>query len=243
MQSQNFRYSKRLAVLLFVATCFLNTLQAQDYYQLTWRQFYALPEAQKLIDVNKPDYELIDAAFFHATNEAREQENRRVFQYSPILYNSASGHSVAMIEKRFYAHEDRTDSKRLTPTQRIKLAGSKFRTTGENIAQFEVIDTGGEYCPRLQKNGEYRYFKCNTEEMHEPYSAITFAQKVVKGWMNSPGHRRNILNADYEFMACAARIMRNPYRSKMAPYARITQNFGGGSIESSRQSRPSASTR
>lgn len=32
------------------------------------------------------------------------------------------------------------------------------------------------------------------------------ADGVVRGWMNSPGHRANILAPDYRYMACAAEI-------------------------------------
>lgn len=29
---------------------------------------------------------------------------------------------------------------------------------------------------------------------------------VVRGWMNSPGHRRNILDPEFAYMACAAAV-------------------------------------
>jgi hypothetical protein len=45
--------------------------------------------------------------------------------------------------------------------------------------------------------------------------------------MASPGHRANILNTDLTYLACAARLSRNPYRSRSAPFARPVQNFGG----------------
>lgn len=206
------------------------SLVAQDYYQLTWREFYALPEAQKPMDIKNPDYALLDAAFFHATNEAREKEKKKPFAYSKVLHTASTEHSTSMIVKNYYAHEDRTDSKRHLPGQRIRLAGGNFQSTAENIAQYEVIATSGEYCPRRQKTGEYRYFNCDTDQAYPAHSAVSYAQKVVKGWMNSPGHRRNILNADYQRMACAARIVKNPYKSENTPYARITQNFGGGDM-------------
>ncbi|MDJ1497566.1 CAP domain-containing protein [Cytophagaceae bacterium DM2B3-1] len=209
---------------------------AQKYYQMTWREFYALPETQKPIDPKNPDYELIDAAFFHATNEAREKEKRKTFLYSEVLYTAANEHSTSMISKNYYAHEDRTDKKRYLPGQRITLAGGKFMATAENIAQYEVIATPGQYCPRKQSNGEYRYFDCNTDKVYPAHTAVSFAQKVVKGWMNSPGHRRNILNTDYQYMACAIQIIKNPYKSENTPFARITQNFGGGLMPSSQAS-------
>ncbi len=225
---QNKSFIQGLGIVLLTAFSFCSELQAQNYYQLTWREFYALPQAQKLITVKNPDYALLDAAFFHATNEAREKEKKKPLRYSPVLYTAATEHSVSMISKNYYSHEDRTDKKRDYPNHRIAVAGGKFQSTAENIAQYEVIATGGQYCPRKQPTGEYAYFDCDTDNVFPAYTAVGFAQKVVKGWMNSPGHRRTILHADYQYMACAARVIKNPFNSEKAPYARITQNFGGG---------------
>ncbi len=235
MEYPRFGFNK--LVFLFIACLLASATQAQNYYQLTWREFYALPQSQKPLDLRNPDYELLDAAFFHATNEAREKEKKTPFQYAVILHKASTEHSVSMIAKNYYAHEDPTDSKKRLPGQRIRLAGGNYQATAENIAQFETIATDGQYCPRKQRNGEYLYFKCDTDQPYPAHSAVSYAKKVVKGWMNSPGHRRNILNTDYQFMACAARMVKTPYKSENTPFARITQNFGGGSLSTQASTR------
>lgn len=53
---------------------------------------------------------------------------------------------------------------RETPSDRIRLAGLNFRASGENIASF----TG--------------------------HAESTLAEKAVRGWMNSPPHRKNLLS-------------------------------------------------
>lgn len=53
---------------------------------------------------------------------------------------------------------------RETPSDRIRLAGVDFRASGENIASF----TG--------------------------HAESTLAEKAVRGWMNSPPHRKNLLS-------------------------------------------------
>lgn len=197
------------------------------YYRMEAQKFFALPAANAPINPQNPDYALLDAALFHVTNEARAKASREPLAYSAVLDASASGHSDAMIGRNFYGHENNADAKLRTPPQRIKAAGGQFRTTGENVAQVELVDAGGSYCPRRQPGGEYRYFKCNTPEMFPVFTYLAFAKRISAGFMGSPPHRKNILNADFQQLGCAIRIVKNPYRSRNAPFARITQNFGG----------------
>lgn len=197
------------------------------YYRMEAKEFFALPAANTPINLLNPDYALLDAALFHVTNEARAKARRDAFAYSPVLDASATGHSVAMIGRNFYGHENKLDPKSRTPPQRIMAAGGQFRTTGENVAQVELIDSGGSYCPRKQPGGEYRYFKCNTQQVFPVFTYLGLARRISTGFMNSPPHRKNILNADFKDFGCAVRIIKNPCRSQNAPFARITQNFGG----------------
>lgn len=76
---------------------------------------------------------------------------------------------------------------RETPSQRIKLTGILPRATAENIASF----TG--------------------------HSESSLAQKAVTGWMNSPGHRRNLLDPTYTHIGIGVGRRGNTYY--------LTQNF------------------
>jgi hypothetical protein len=46
--------------------------------------------------------------------------------------------------------------------------------------------------------------------------------------MNHPHIKSNLLNIEFNYLGCAARISKGPYQSKTAPFARLTQNFAGG---------------
>ncbi len=70
---------------------------------------------------------------------------------------------------------------RETPEQRILQAGAVARATAENIASF----TG--------------------------YPEATLAQEAVKGWMDSPGHRQNLLNPDYTHIGIGVSLKGNQY--------------------------------
>ena len=221
---------KRFFAILSTIACLFalrNPVSAQDYYKVTWRQFYELPVARQPINLRQPDYALLDAAFFHATNEAREKLRRRPFSYALVLHRSAAGHSENMIRRGFYDHKDRSGGTAVDPHQRIRRAGGKYQATGENIAEYGTVAIGENYCPQRRRSGEYAYLNCRTQAVYESYSYVAFARRVVDGWMRSPGHRRNILSDDFQYLGCAARLSRNPYTEAELPFARMTQNFGG----------------
>jgi uncharacterized protein YkwD len=223
------------ALVLVLSVGWQQLPEIPAYYRMNWRQFQALPAVHRTIDVLQPDYELLDAAFFHAANEARHKEHLPDWAYSSALHRSAAGHSDSMVENNFYGHEDRSNPARFYAHQRIVAAGGRFQAIGENIAQYELMATKRSYCPRKQPNGEYLYLDCTTQKPFPPYTYWAYAQRVVHGWMHSPSHRRNMFNPDFQFMACAVRVGKNPFRQRAAPFACITQNFGGSVAKSPAQ--------
>lgn len=197
------------------------------YYQLTWQEFYALPATRQTIPLHQPDYYLLEAAVFQATNRARVQEGKAPFHYLPSLHQSATFHSEAMRKLEFYDHYNLKQPLYLTPHKRITAFGGFFHYTAENIAQYDIINTDQEYCPARQPNGTFKYLNCQTNKLYRAYTYIGYAEVVVNGWMHSPPHRVNILNDNYQYLGCAARISLDPYRQRHVPFARLTQNFGG----------------
>lgn len=70
---------------------------------------------------------------------------------------------------------------RETPEQRILQAGAVARATAENIASY----TG--------------------------YPEATLAKEAVKGWMDSPGHRQNLLNPEYTHIGIGVSLKGNQF--------------------------------
>lgn len=56
-----------------------------------------------------------------------------------------------------------------------------------------------------------------------PITFGRFPEGVVKGWMNSKGHRENILRPEFSFIGIGSIFTAR----NNIPYAMITQNFGG----------------
>lgn len=198
------------------------------YYELDSRAFFALPATQERINVYHPDYALLDAALFHATNEARRSQGRQPFHFHPALHRAARQHAENMIRLDFYGHINSLNPMEGTADKRVWQQSRAFRITAENIAQNQVIETPDFFYVRRQAGGnQYEYLEMKTMQRCQPYTYADYARYAVQAWMDSYPHRINLLNPAYTHVACAAALSRNPYSEKRAPFGRLVQNFGG----------------
>ena len=217
--------------LLFLLLLSHNILaQLKGYYEMTSSEFMNQPIVNQAIDARNPNNSLIDATIFHVTNEQRLKNNLRIFTYNIPLYKATVFHSEAMIEDDFYSHVNPNSHTNAKMQNRIENQTDIFKAMGENIAQHDIIETGKNirFCFQPPKNnGDYLFVDCTTKKPLLMMTYAVLARSIVNGWMNSPHHRENILNPQYTYMACSARLSKNPFREAKSPFARITQDFGG----------------
>lgn len=199
------------------------------YYALNDQDFFALPACRQPISLTHPDTLLLDAAIFQATNEARRKNGIPILQYDISLYLACSNHARSMIVTRFYDHINPYSAFERTAEKRIELFSKRFKRTGENIGQYQTLETKEWFGVHWNgQKGGYDYF--DTEEnnkLYQPYTYEAYAHYAVQKWLNSPSHRINLLNDKYTHVGCAARLCPNPYMERRAPFARLVQNFGG----------------
>jgi uncharacterized protein YkwD len=181
------------------------------YSRFNYTNFQNSSLAKQPINFNNIDYELLGAAIFYATNIERAKHNRPLFKPSMVLYKAAFIHSKDMAERNFFSHTSPIAG-RSTPSDRVKLYGQWIRTVGENIAYTFGI--------------QYRAGTSVSSFANiPPHSYWSFALSVVDSWMNSPGHRRNILNAAFGRLGAAGYLeYKMPHR---IPYFKATQVFAG----------------
>lgn len=209
-------------------------LRAQDfdkswYNELKVDSFFNTDAAKRIIDVEKPNYALLNAAVFFATNEARAKKNLPLYQYNESLEKAAASHSDAMRAERFFSHTNKTDKDNRTPEQRIANQGGDFKGTGENILEMPPYKTGpdGEYEVKRNDDGTYAFIQANGK----PLKVLTygdFGRAAVKLWMKSPEHKANILSKQFGFLGCGNSIEEDPFKFKSLPMVLVTQNFGAG---------------
>jgi uncharacterized protein YkwD len=121
-------------------------------------------------------------------NRERTAAKLKPLQFDERLVRIARSHSEDMARRRFFSHVNPDGQ---DPTARGERAGyvckkvaGRYTTEGlaENIFQ-------GNLYSRIRISANQKSYDWNTSE--------ELANQTVRGWMNSPGHRRNILEKNY----------------------------------------------
>jgi uncharacterized protein YkwD len=105
-------------------------------------------------------------------NQQRKQNGVESLAVDSGVTDAAIGHSVNMARRNIFSHV--IDGK--GPDDRLREQNVTFTGWGENIVY--------DWC---QTNGQ------------PSWNVAGFAQESVTRWMNSPGHRRNILNPNFNY--------------------------------------------
>jgi len=135
----------------------------------------------RIADLEQRVHELI--------NKERAKHKTETLRFDKELGELARAHSADMAKRKFFSHVN-PDGR--NATERGKRAGytcqkvyTGYLTQGiaENIYQ-------GNLYSRIRITGNQRSY--------DWYSAEEIAEEAVEGWMDSPGHRRNILEKAYD---------------------------------------------
>lgn len=123
----------------------------------------AKPAETSTVEVNAS---AIEKEVFDLVNKTRASYGLSQLTWANDLAAVARAHSQDMINRRFFDH---TNPDGLSPFDRMRAAGIRYRTAAENIAY-------GQRTP----------------------------EAVMNAWMNSSGHRANILNASVKELGVGA---------------------------------------
>jgi len=134
----------------------------------------------------------LDQEIFRLVNEARRQNGLNELQWDGTLYEMSKYKSTSMLQLEYFAHENPNYGNE-GPSAIAKDFGYGYRGLGENIL----------YVQGSQLNN------------------IT-AKYLFDMWMNSPGHRANILHADFTKIGVSV-VYCDSYKSSVILYA--TQQF------------------
>ncbi|MGB0933389.1 MAG: CAP domain-containing protein [Lishizhenia sp.] len=164
---------------IFILICTANLCFSQPnkliyYTELSYKKFTALKEINQVIDTSALDYALFTAALFHLTNQERKKYRTAPLQFLPALEQTAREHSQDMARLNFFSHTSKIARKK-TVSDRMKLVNTDAYYFGENIASTYIF-------------------------YGETY--LELAEDLMKIWMNSSGHKKNILNRHYTHMGC-----------------------------------------
>ena len=152
----------------------------------------------------------LEHAIHEQTNDVREDHGLAPLRFDTELRGPARYHSQDMAKNGYFAHvspsgetvQDRYE--RFDYECRVPTGGNKYATGGENIARTWYEE------PVRTDNGTAYY-----------RSVDELAKGVVQQWMNSPGHRENILREFWRNEAIGVAV--TEIDGKTAVY--LTQNF------------------
>jgi uncharacterized protein YkwD len=182
--------SRLLAIGGIVSGLFIAAYIAYQY------PFASLQEQYKLTPENQLKVGLVQNATrigllaHQMVNELRAAEGLKPLVWDDELSRVATGHSQDMVAREYFAHDD--PEGRGHPYRYQEHGYRCMSTSGENIYKQEGLLFG--------------------------YSDERIAESAVIGWMNSEGHRRNILYDGFNKEGIGVHIVPN-----LSVY--VTQNF------------------
>lgn len=138
----------------------------EDYNNYNTSNFRENELFHQSVDFDNLDYPRLNAAIFYVTNEIRAEHNLSELKHTVELEIAAWNHSKSMAEQEFFSHNNSYNSDRYSPSDRGELAGILNPSIAENIAMSSFYD--------------------------ETY--LSMAENILDMWMDSEGHRDNILS-------------------------------------------------
>lgn len=166
------------------------------------------PKFDAAIDFQRVDYDRLSNAIIAVSNAVREQNGRSALPAHRTLNKASRSYAQHMVKEGFLAHQDPTRPKMRSPEDRVRAAGGSNAKTAENIADVPALQLeNGQNFYLVDENGPV----ITLEPGGPPVPAHTYASyaaTVVEGWMNSPGHRRNLLSDEAVEIGVGAQLYR-----------------------------------
>jgi len=200
----------RLSLNLGLVIIFSNFSLAQRnwhttyYNELNDENFRSFAAFNRPIDLEDPDYQLINAAVFYVSNEARIEQELPPLAYQDRLEIMAWHHSKSMAKDDFFDHVNRKSRKRRTPEKRAILAGIQNPMISENITTIGGL-------------------------IFNTY--LELADAIVDNWIDSPPHRKALYSKDAVQLGCGVYYYEGIWQKNKAIYEQgggfwlATQNF------------------
>lgn len=218
------RLKSILIYLIFSCPFVLIAADHSNFYSLYDYKNYRQCEAlQNTINFDSIDYKLLNAAVFFRTNEVRVSQGKSSLNYQHALEMAAKLHAADMLSDHFFAHINPLKKDRKEPADRYRLSNIENPMPAENIANSFAIKYKANTAVYVidQKEALYTY-ELNGKAI-ERHTYLSFAESVVEQWMNSAGHRANILRETAVELGCACVFYREKEGSM--PKFMCVQNF------------------
>lgn len=164
------------------------------------------------------DLEILEWAIFVETNNQRERLGVHAFRFQPLLRLAACQHSEEMVAFDYFEHTSPV-AEYATLGKRLNKVGLHRTFAGENIAIYpgcrrQDVVFWAEGVSSIESRQSWRNYGRN-------YTYEEFAEELVMRWMQSPPHRKNIVNKHFRYLGVG--IAKGVYNGSKVFY--VTQNF------------------
>lgn len=133
------------------------------------------------------DHSLLSRAIFAESNRARLAHGVPPLETDPRL-DAAADEQATYMALVLRAEHDNAIPGEHAVTDRVAREGLIGNSVAENVLMMQALRP----VPATDRN----------------YTYASYATFLVDAWMNSPGHRANLLNPDFGYLGCAARLAR-----------------------------------
>jgi uncharacterized protein YkwD len=187
------------AVLLFVVTLTTAFGVSTNLFEVDAKRFQAV--AAQEIRSDAINHDLLGAAILRETNERRAKNALPPLKHEPKASEAAKIQSEIMRARGSISHENPDNARYRTLELRVKSVGLEYRLIAENVATAFGLQyqSGARFYP-MRENGRTVFRYKPGGPAIPPHSYTTFAKALVDAWMNSKGHRENILRKEAQYL-------------------------------------------
>ena len=139
-------------------------------------------------DVRHYDAKYLEHLIKEGVDSVRRAHECKPLVNDSILYVAAKDQAHYMTEKQRLTHFRQEIKHKGTPQKRAEFYGANGYSVGENVAQVSA---------HIGSNDR-------SEKQENSYGAV--ASALVEGWVNSPGHFKNIITKDYQITGVAIAV-------------------------------------
>ena len=181
---------------------------SNDLYQMSPSKFFQQAKVDERIDLRHINQSLLSAAIFQETNKKRKEHGRTQLGHLPRLDEAARMHAEDMAENEYVAHVNKREQELRTPLKRVREVGLKnIRFVAENVASnFGIQYEPGKIVFPEKKDGDTEYYYQPGGKPIANHTFRSFAESLLNEWMNSPGHRKNILSEQPKFLGTGCSV-------------------------------------
>jgi uncharacterized protein YkwD len=141
--------------------------------------------------------QVLFARLTEASNAARRAEGLAPLQPESLLATAAGRHAREMASMGYFGHVSPVPE-HAGLSQRVAVAGSPLVEVGENLARIGAADYLEGLVRAHAIAGRATAFGEGASQAEAEMVAANVADAVVRGWLASPGHRRNLLDASFD---------------------------------------------